>query len=133
MFCVLLVSDLLREKEGKEVRNNVHSVVINSFFNDFIAQLKFFLLICICIQPLNKNEMKKNLRRSTLCVQAGWEPKNGEPRVVPIFQSTTFKYDDSEEMAMLKKKDISIRGCKIPQTMLWHERLQLWKGASEPC
>ena len=45
--------------------------------------------------------MKKNLRRSTLCVQAGWEPKNGEPRVVPIFQSTTFKYDDSEEMAML--------------------------------
>ena len=45
--------------------------------------------------------MKKNLRRSTLCVQAGWEPKNGEPRVLPIIQSTTFKYDDSEEMAML--------------------------------
>lgn len=45
--------------------------------------------------------MKKNLRRSTLCVQAGWEPKNGEPRVLPIVQSTTFKYDDSEEMAML--------------------------------
>ena len=101
MFCVLLVSDLLREKEGKEVRNNVHNVAINSFFNDFIAQLKFFLLICTRIQPLNKNEMKKNLRRSTLCVQAGWEPKNGEPRVLPIIQSTTFKYDDSEEMAML--------------------------------
>ncbi len=45
--------------------------------------------------------MKKNLRRSTLCVQAGWNPKNGESRVVPIIQSTTFKYDNSDEMAML--------------------------------
>ena len=42
---------------------------------------------------------KKSL--ATLCVQAGWEPKNGEPRVVPIFQSTTFKYDNTEEMADL--------------------------------
>lgn len=42
---------------------------------------------------------KKNLR--TLCVQAGYEPKNGEPRVVPIVQSTTFKYDSSEQMANL--------------------------------
>ncbi len=32
----------------------------------------------------------------TLCVQAGWQPKNGEPRVLPVFQSTTFKYDSSE-------------------------------------
>ena len=38
---------------------------------------------------------------ATLCVQAGWEPKNGEPRVVPIYQSTTFKYDNTEEMADL--------------------------------
>lgn len=45
--------------------------------------------------------MKKNLKTATLCVQAGWEPKNGEPRVLPIVQSTTFKYDNSEEMAML--------------------------------
>lgn len=42
---------------------------------------------------------KKNL--GTLCVQAGYEPKNGEPRVVPIVQSTTFKYDSSEQMAKL--------------------------------
>ena len=42
---------------------------------------------------------KKSL--ATLCVQAGWEPKNGESRVVPIFQSTTFKYDNTEEMADL--------------------------------
>ena len=45
--------------------------------------------------------MKKNLRPATLCVQAGWQPKNGDPRVLPIIQSTTFKYDNSEEMAML--------------------------------
>ena len=45
--------------------------------------------------------MKKEKRLATLCVQAGWEPKNGEPRVLPIIQSTTFKYDNSEEMAML--------------------------------
>ena len=42
---------------------------------------------------------KKNL--GTLCVQAGYEPKNGEARVVPIVQSTTFKYDSSEQMANL--------------------------------
>lgn len=45
--------------------------------------------------------MKKNLKTATLCVQAGWEPKNGEPVLPPIVQSTTFKYDNSEEMAML--------------------------------
>ncbi|MBR4926640.1 MAG: O-acetylhomoserine aminocarboxypropyltransferase/cysteine synthase [Prevotella sp.] len=45
--------------------------------------------------------MKKNFKLATLCVQGGWEPKNGESRVVPIIQSTTFKYDNSEEMAML--------------------------------
>ena len=45
--------------------------------------------------------MKKNLKKSTLCVHGGWEPKNGESRQLPIIQSTTFKYDNSEEMAML--------------------------------
>ena len=51
--------------------------------------------------------MKQNLKTATLCVQAGWEPKNGEPRVLPIYQSTTFKYDNTEEMADLfdLKKD----------------------------
>lgn len=41
------------------------------------------------------------MKRETLCLRAGWEPKNGEPRVLPIIQSTTFKYDNTEEMAML--------------------------------
>ncbi|EJX02790.1 O-acetylhomoserine sulfhydrolase [gut metagenome] len=34
-------------------------------------------------------------------MQAGWTPKKGEPRVLPIYQSTTFKYDTSEQMARL--------------------------------
>lgn len=45
--------------------------------------------------------MEQKFKKETLCVQAGWTPKNGEPRVLPIYQSTTFKYDTSEEMAKL--------------------------------
>ena len=45
--------------------------------------------------------MNKNLKTATLCVQGGYQPKNGEPIEVPIIQSTTFKYDDSNEMAQL--------------------------------
>ncbi|MBQ1972822.1 MAG: O-acetylhomoserine aminocarboxypropyltransferase/cysteine synthase [Paraprevotella sp.] len=45
--------------------------------------------------------MEKKLRRESICVQGGWQPKKGEPRVVPIYQSTTFKYDNSEQMARL--------------------------------
>ena len=43
----------------------------------------------------------KNYHIGTKCVQAGYTPKNGEPRQVPIIQSTTFKYDTSEEMGKL--------------------------------
>ncbi|MDE6355087.1 MAG: PLP-dependent transferase [Prevotella sp.] len=45
--------------------------------------------------------MEKKLRPGSLCIHAGWQPKNGEPIELPIVQSTTFKYDNSEEMAML--------------------------------
>ena len=45
--------------------------------------------------------MDNNFSRETLCVQAGWKPKKGEPRVLPIYQSTTFKYETSEQMAKL--------------------------------
>jgi O-acetylhomoserine (thiol)-lyase len=58
-------------------------------FSTFAAEKKIFAI------------MKKNLKRATLCVQAGWQPKNGEARVLPIVQSTTFKYDNTEEMADL--------------------------------
>ena len=45
--------------------------------------------------------MKKDYSIETLCVQAGWTPTTGEPRVLPIYQSTTFKYDTSDAMGRL--------------------------------
>lgn len=45
--------------------------------------------------------MNQNYSAETICVQGGWEPKKGEPRVLPIYQSTTFKYETSEQMGKL--------------------------------
>ena len=45
--------------------------------------------------------MEKKLKMASLCVQAGYKAKNGEPIELPIIQSTTFKYHDSDEMAKL--------------------------------
>ena len=51
--------------------------------------------------------MTRQLKLGSLCLHSGYEPKNGEPIELPIVQSTTFKYDNSDEMAMLfdLKKD----------------------------
>ena len=43
--------------------------------------------------------MKKNLE--TLCIHGGWKAGKGEPQQLPIYQSTTFKYENSDEMALL--------------------------------
>ena len=45
--------------------------------------------------------MMADYKMSTKCVQAGYTPGNGEPRQIPIIQSTTFKYDTSEDMGRL--------------------------------
>ena len=45
--------------------------------------------------------MEKKLNLGTLCLHSGYTPKKGEPRQLPIYQSTTFKYDTSEQMARL--------------------------------
>ena len=37
----------------------------------------------------------------TKCVQSGYTPKNGEPRILPIYQSTTFKYENADQMGRL--------------------------------
>lgn len=42
-----------------------------------------------------------NFRIETKCIQSGYTPKKGEPRVLPVYQSTTFKYDTSEQMGKL--------------------------------
>lgn len=43
----------------------------------------------------------KNYNKETICIQGGYQPKNGEPRVLPIYQSTTYKYDSSEHLGDL--------------------------------
>jgi len=45
--------------------------------------------------------MSGKYKIATKCVQSGWTPKKGEPRVLPIYQSTTFKYDTSDQMGRL--------------------------------
>ena len=42
-----------------------------------------------------------NYKIETKCIQSGYEPGNGEPRVLPIYQSTTFKYNISDQMGRL--------------------------------
>ncbi|MCQ2427158.1 MAG: O-acetylhomoserine aminocarboxypropyltransferase/cysteine synthase [Clostridia bacterium] len=44
---------------------------------------------------------KKNYGMDTLCVQGGYEPGNGEPRILPIYQSTTYKYNSTDEVGGL--------------------------------
>ena len=49
-----------------------------------------------------------NYKIETMCVQEGYQPKNGEPRVLPIYQSTTYKYDSSEHLGKLF--DLKVEG-----------------------
>ena len=41
------------------------------------------------------------MKTETKCLHSGYEPKNGEPRQLPIYQSTTWKYDSSDDMGKL--------------------------------
>lgn len=54
-------------------------------------------------QTLQANEEENTLEQKlgTICVQGGYAPKNGEPRQIPIIQSTTFKYDTGEDMGKI--------------------------------
>lgn len=45
--------------------------------------------------------MSREYAKETICVQSGWKPQNGEPRVLPIYQSTTYKYETSQQMGRL--------------------------------
>lgn len=48
-----------------------------------------------------KKEFINSVSIETKCIQSGWNPSNGEARVLPIYQSTTFQYDSTEQMARL--------------------------------
>ena len=52
--------------------------------------------------------MSKQYNNGTICVQGGYSPKNGEPRVLPLYQSTTYKYDDPDFLANLF--DLKVEG-----------------------
>ena len=61
-----------------------------------------------------------NYRIETKCVQSGYEPGNGEPRVLPIYQSTTFRYTSSEQMGRYltwKNPVIFTQDCRIRRMM----------------
>ena len=53
------------------------------------------------------------MKIDTICVQGGYSPKNGEPRVLPICQSTTYKYDSSEQMGNLLAQVSSNPVCRM--------------------
>lgn len=72
--------------------------------------------------------MDKKQSRDTICIQGGWQPKNGEPRVLPIYQSTTFKYETSEQMGRLF--DLEENGYFIP---VWQTPpMMQWRRKSAP-
>ena len=80
--------------------------------------------------------MEKKRSLDTICIQGGWEPKNGEPRQLPIYQSTTFKYTTSEQMGRLfdlEEAAIFTPDWQIPPTMRWRQRSVNWKAAWEQC
>jgi O-acetylhomoserine (thiol)-lyase len=52
--------------------------------------------------------MIRNYQQETLCVQAGYKPKNGEARILPLYQSTTYKYDSADEVGKLF--DLEVEG-----------------------
>ena len=96
------------------------------------------------------------MKISTTCVQGGYTPGNGEPRQIPIIQSTTFKYENSEQMARLfdledegyfytrpvkiwenyliwRPAAIFTHGCKTLPTTLWLPKSHRWKAELPPC
>jgi O-acetylhomoserine (thiol)-lyase len=75
--------------------------------------------------------MKKQWKFATKAVQGGYEPKNGEPRILPIFQSTTYKYDDADQVAGLF--DLQVTGhmytrISNPTVQAFEEKVALLEG-----
>ena len=80
--------------------------------------------------------MSENYRIETKCIQSGWKPKQGEPRVLPIYQSTTFKYDTTDDMGKLF--DLEADGyfytrLQNPTNDAVAARSRIWKAVWQPC
>ena len=68
----------------------------------------------------------------TKCVQSGYTPKSGEPRVLPVAMSTTFKYDSTNDVGDLfdlKKNGFFYTRLSNPQLRRWKIKLTLWTAA----
>ena len=68
------------------------------------------------------------MKQETKCLHSGYVPKNGEPRHMPIYQSTTFKYDSSDATAW-KDREYNRRCCCQDFAVVFHpgsEELLLW-------
>ena len=72
----------------------------------------------------------------TMCVQAGYQPENGQPRVMPIYQSTTYKYDSADTLGQLF--DLKAGGhmysrISNPSLAFVEEKSRRWRAAWGPC
>lgn len=77
-----------------------------------------------------------NYKMETKCIQSGYQPGNGEPRVLPIYQSTTFKYSSSEQMGRLfdlEESGYFTPDSRTPQMMRWLRKSATWKAAMRLC
>lgn len=75
--------------------------------------------------------MKKQWKLNTKIVQGGYQPESGEPRILPIFQSTTYKYDDADQVAGLF--DLQVEGhiytrISNPTVQAFEEKIALLEG-----
>lgn len=76
------------------------------------------------------------MKTGTKCVQGGYTPKNGEPRQIPIIQSTTFKYDTSEAMGKLfdlEAEGYFTRACRTRRTTPSPRKSVRSKAVRPPC
>ncbi|MEJ8552865.1 O-acetylhomoserine aminocarboxypropyltransferase/cysteine synthase family protein [Tepidibacter sp. Z1-5] len=76
---------------------------------------------------------KSNLNFETLCVQGGYNPKPGEPRILPIIQSTTYKYEDPDHVAALfdlKENGHMYSRISNPTVAAFEEKIALLEGGS---
>lgn len=77
-----------------------------------------------------------NYKIETKCIQSGYEPGNGEPRVLPIYQSTTFKYNSSDQMGRLfalEESGYFYTRLQNPTKMQWQQKSAIWKAELQQC
>ena len=77
-----------------------------------------------------------DFKMETKCIQSGYEPGNGEPRVLPIYQSTTFRYTSSEQMGRLfdlEESGYFYTVFRIRRMMPLQQKSVIWRAAMRRC